>query len=469
MKKTKLSDIHPLDDLPLNKQHWKILTLAAMGVFLDGFDLFIIGVAIPLIIDQWHISLTMAGVIGAAAPLGAIIGAGFLGRFTDRFGRKMMLLFTVLVFVIFNATSALSTGPMMLIITRFLLGVGIGADYPTGSTYVSEIMPAYLRGKMLVGSFSFQALGALSGAAFGLLILYVYPDDNAWRIMLGAGAVPAIILFALRFSLPESPRWLINNGKTKKANKVASKIVGKKVKIKPEKVDNSQPGYLALFKQKYLKRTILTSVPWFLMDVSLYGVVFFTPMIIEQIVSTSSDSFIERDMLATKSAMYLDIFLIIGVFAAFYLVEKWGRIKLQKVGFIGMFIGLLVLAVSNYLGGGAIEQIALFVGFILFNFMVNMGPNPTTYMLPAEIFPTRIRGTGHGFAAATGKVGAAVGIFLLPTMKEAIGLGPTMFIISGTALLGYVITQMLGIETQGKSLDEIDALYDDSTEYKSVE
>jgi len=453
---------HPLDDLPLNIQHWKILTLSAMGVFLDGFDLFIIGVAIPLIIEQWHITLTMAGIIGAAAPVGAIIGAGFLGRFTDKFGRKLMLLFTVLIFMVFNISAAASTGPVMLIVMRFLLGIGIGADYPTGSTYVSEIMPAYLRGKMLVGSFSFQALGAFVGAGLGLVILHFYPHTDAWRYMLGAGAVPAVLLFFLRFSLPESPRWLINRGKTKKANKVASVIAGRKVRLKPEKNNIKNPGYKTLFEKKYIQRTILTTLPWFLMDVSLYGVVFFTPMILAQLITSHSSSFITKDIMATQAAMYLDVFLIIGVFTAFYLIEKWGRIKLQKFGFIGMFVGLVILATSTYMGDNIYSMIALFSGFVIFNFMVNAGPNPTTYMLPAEIFPTKIRATGHGFAAATGKVGAAVGIFILPVLKEYIGLGPTIYIIAGTALLGYLTTHIFGVETKGKSLDDIDQMYDES-------
>ena len=152
-----------LDEAPLSRLHWKIWFLSAMGIFLDGFDLFIIGVALPLISASMDADPWTVGLIGAAAPLGAMVGAFTLGPLTDRFGRKSMYLVDLFIFLVFTALSALAWGPLSLMTFRFLLGVGIGADYPISSSYIVEFMPARLRGKMLIGGFSFQAAGALAG------------------------------------------------------------------------------------------------------------------------------------------------------------------------------------------------------------------------------------------------------------------------------------------------------------------
>lgn len=456
-----------LDDSKFSRHHLKIWFLSAMGVFMDGFDLFIIAVALPLIQHQWHINPAEAGLIAAAAPIGAIFGAGIFGRFTDKMGRRTMLILSVMFFVLFTSLSAFAWSPISLIVFRFLLGIGIGADYPTGSSYVTEMMPKNMRGRMMVASFSFQAIGALIGAALGLVILTNDPSLSAWRWMLGAGVIPAIFVLWLRMSLPESPRWLASKGRMDEARKIVKELTGKEeinfeADEKPKKV-----SYRELFTKELIKKTTLASLPWFLMDISLYGVGLFTPVILAQMALTQDDGFIARGIAAAEGSIYTYLFFVIGCVVCFFLVEKWGRIRLQKLGFIGMTIGLVVLGISTFinpanqliitfgshtLNFGHLQTILLFGGFIFFYFMINMGPNPTTYLLASEVFPTHVRATGHGFASCMGKVGAAVGIFFLPIMKDGLGLGYAIFIIAITALLGYVITALFGIDTRG-SLD----------------
>jgi MFS family permease len=150
-----------------------------MGVFIDGFDLFIMAVALPLISADLNPSAATLGLIGAAALLGAVVGAAVIGRLSDRFGRKILYALDLAFFVVFSVLSALAWDVTSLIVFRFLLGVGVGADYPLSSAYISEFMPARVRGRMLVSGFSFQALGSLTGAAVGLLILLIYPEVDA--------------------------------------------------------------------------------------------------------------------------------------------------------------------------------------------------------------------------------------------------------------------------------------------------
>jgi MFS family permease len=462
---TAASATQAMDNATLSRTHWKVWFLSAMGIFLDGFDLFIIAVALPLLAAKFNTTPAELGLIGASAPIGCILGATVFGRFTDKLGRRMILLVDLLFFVVFAGMSALAWSVESLIFFRFLLGIGIGADYPVSSTYITENMPVRLRGRMLVSGFGFQALGALAGAVIGAIILKLDPQIDAWRWVLGIAVFPAIIILLFRLTLPESPRWLIHKGRHEEASAVASKMTGKQINIEAVAVSSKSSSW-DLFSRRYIKRTILTSLSWFLMDIAFYGVGFFTTIILAAMAFTTQGDFITRATTATHGAAILDIFLVVGIILAILLVDKWGRVKLQALGFFGMAIGLFILAASALLANSPAHLVLVFAGFILFNIMTNMGPNPTTFLLPAELFPTHLRATGHGFASACGKVGAAVGIFFLPVLKALIGLPYTIVILAFACLAGFVLTAALGYETKNKSLDEMERI---ETEMNSAE
>ncbi|MBN1432109.1 MAG: MFS transporter [Methanomicrobiaceae archaeon] len=447
--------------------HWKIWFLSSMGIFLDGFDLFVISIALPLVITQFSPGPVMTGMIGAAAVIGAVFGAAIGGRITDKWGRKAIYIIDLIFFLFFSIMTAMAWDVLSLVIFRLLLGIGIGADYPICASYVSEFMPAKNRGRMLIGAFSFQALGMFTAAGVGLLILLIYPDVIAWRLMLLAGCVPAIIILIFRLKVPESPRWYIEHGQTIKAAEVVKQLMPAKSpeiddiisqeKKYYEKYECKEPrGYGVLFSRKYIKRTILASVPWFSMDIATYGIGVFTPLLIGAMMGSGTEGLttIAIDFLETEGAAFLDIFLILGFLLNIILVERVGRIKLQIIGFSGMIAGLLILATTSF---GPSALLLIMTGFIVFNLLMNMGPNATTFIIPAEIFPTSIRATGHGFAASTAKLGAATGIFLLPVLQAGVGLHTTLVIIAVVCLVGIIVTVLFGIETKGLSLEEIES------------
>ncbi len=456
-----------LDKSPLTKSHWRIWALCAMGVFIDGFDLFIIAVAIPLIAQDLGASKWLLGLIGAAAPMGAILGAAVLGYVTDKIGRKAMYMFDLCIFIVFSALSLVAWDAYSLIAFRFLLGIGIGADYPISSAYIAEFMPAKLRGKMLAGAFSFQALGSVAGAVVGLLVLMAFPSEHCWRLMLGSGIIPALLVMAMRHSAPESPRWLLSKGRTSEAREVVAAVTERDdLVIESEPVASAEPvvspDARTLLTPLFLKRTMLALLPWFLLDIALYAVGTFTPSLISAFGSFQSThhphgarAFIEKDMIATQGAIFLDVFLVIGFALSVFLVERVGRIKLQLFGFLGMTLGLGVLAWAGDLPKSDQSLVMVFVGFAIFNLLVNTGPNATTYLLASELFPTNLRATGHGLASAAGKVGAVIGIFFLPVAIATHGLSTTMAFVAGVGFLGFVVTWILGIETAGASLEDL--------------
>ena len=245
---------------------------------------------------------------------------------------------------------------------------------------------------------------------------------------------------------------------------VATQVAGREITIGESPAIVRETGKTAppprgrlaeLFSRKMLRRTLLSCLPWFLMDVALYGVGIFAPTILASVFSPlegairkhpyrAASSLVFADVMASEGAMALDLFLVVGFLLCIGLIERVGRIRLQLYGFAGMALGLALLAAGAALPGGPQRHLGLiFVGFAMFNLMVNLGPNATTYLLPAELYPTRLRASGHGLAAGCGKVGAVLGIFLLPAMVEKLKLGLTMTILTGACLLGLVVTLRL--------------------------
>ncbi|MFA4826613.1 MAG: MFS transporter [Methanoregula sp.] len=461
-----------MDDSPFTLKHAHIWFLSSMGIFLDGFDLFVLSIALPLIIVQFSATPLEQGIVGAAAVIGAIFGALIGGKLCDRFGRKKVFIADLFIFIIFAVLSAFAWNIESLILFRFLLGVGIGADYPACASYVSEFMPKRIRGRMLIAAFSFQAVGIFVAAGVGLLILALYPSESSWRWMMVAGAVPALVILVLRRGLPESARWHIQRREWKLAVGVVRYMIpdftmkeGIKppvadiVQKKPEK-EPARPSFMSsyaeLFTQKNLQKTILITVPWFFMDFAFYGVGIFSPILIASMLGTHATglNFIAQDFYSTGYTVLLDVFLILGFILNILFVEKLGRIRLQLAGFIGMAAGLFILAAS---ASGSETIIALaFVGFGLFNLLQNWGPNATTFLLPAELFPTRLRATAHGFASGFAKIGAACGIIFVPLMKSSYGVSYTVIIMGIICLIAFVVTWLTRIDMTGRSLEELE-------------
>jgi MFS family permease len=306
-----------------------------------------------------------------------------------------------------------------LTVFRFALGVAVRLDYPIAASYLAEILPSKARGRWLVSAFSLQAFGILLGAAAGVVILLTRPHITSWRIMLGFGLVPALVIIWLRRRVPESPRWLAQNDREQEACEVGRALVGTPVQVTPADKERHEPppeglgAFLQpqLFSQRWRRRTIFTAVPWFLMDIATYGVGIFTPTLLASIaLGGANTTFIADDIASTKGTALLDAFLAVGFALAILLVDRVGRVPLQLTGFAVMTIALCVLAAGTQLPGGANAHLALvMVGFGLFNTFMNLGPNATTFALPAEVFPSEMRSAGHGFAAECDKLGAALG------------------------------------------------------------
>lgn len=454
-----------LDRARFGRLHVRFWLLAALGILLDGFDFFIIGVASPLLAEEFALSDAEKGLVTAAAIIGAIVGAGLLGPLGDKLGRRRIFRFDLLLFIAFSIACVFAWDIWSLIAFRFALGIAIGLDYPIAASYLAEVLPTSGRGRWLVSAFSLQAIGMLLGAVVGVIVLVIAPQLDSWRWMLGFGAIPALIIVLLRRGVPESPRWLAQNGREEEAVEVTEALVGHPVEVTAadrEKRQETPEGIKALvqprlFKRELRRRTAFTATPWFLMDIATYGVGIFTPTLIAAIaVHGANTTFIADDITSTKATAALDVFLPVGFAIAILLVDRVGRVPLQIGGFAGMTLALCLLATVELLAGGGESHLALVaIGFAIFNTCMNAGPNATTYALPAEVFPSEVRAAGHGFAAASAKFGAALGVFLFPILLTDLGTSALLFCIAGCCLLGLAITALLRIEPRGRNLSEL--------------
>src|SRR5881396_135017 len=184
-----------LDESPLKAiQRW-LWVLSTGGTLLDGFVIFALGVAMPLIIAEFHIAPEVVGLIGAALVLGAVFGAGFGGPVADRLGRKRLMLADMIIIVAGAATSALANGAMMLFVGQFLVGVGVGIDFPVSSSYISEVLPKRSRARMMVATIACQSVGMLVAAAITLLLLKNVGSAQSWRLFLAIEGAIALLFF----------------------------------------------------------------------------------------------------------------------------------------------------------------------------------------------------------------------------------------------------------------------------------
>jgi len=460
---------------PMTRMQWLIWGLAAAGKFFEGMVVFMTGVALPLVSKQWGLGEFEHGLVAAASLFGILIGATLLGGLADIYGRKRMFIIEMVLFTIFLVLTCLSPTFIWFVLCLLGIGIALGCDYPTAHMVISESIPSRSRGRLVLSAFGFQAVGALFGTFVGYLILVNHPDLDAWRWMYAAAVIPAVLVLIGRFYITESVHWLFAKGRVEEAQKEAARLLKRepayptKIKLKRKKVPKDgvpvhkpETHYGVLFNKKNRRATILASVPWFLQDLGTYGIGIFTPIILATTVghqrdhATSVADIIQNDILAARGAATIDVLLIVGIVFAVLFADRIGRIRLQILGFFGCALGLLIAALSTHFSGGT-EIVMVFVGFMLFNFMTNMGPNAQTYLIAGEVFPTEVRGKGAGFAASFAKIGAVMTAFLFPVLLADIGTEALLFGLVGTSLIGAWVTWQFRIETSGRNLEELDS------------
>ncbi|WP_430626382.1 MFS transporter [Sulfobacillus thermotolerans] len=410
-----------LNEAPLGLFHLRAVLTAGMGFFTDAYDLFIIGAALVLIKAQWHPSSAMIGLLGSTALIAAF--AAIL--------------------------SAFSPNVLWLLIFRFIMGLGIGGDYPMSAVLMSEFANTKDRGKLVSLVFSMQALGLITGPIVALTLLSsgINPDI-AWRLMLGLGAIPATAVILLRRRMPESPRYLAQvRGADKQAALGLKNFAGNEVGIVDEKEPTRKLSLKEMLSQgRYWRLLLGTAGSWALFDYAYYGNSISLPLVIKSVAPHATD--------VTSIAWSLIIFAVAavpGYILAFMTIDKIGHRRLQWLGFLIMGAAFGVIGIVPNLTHDILPFLLIFG---ISYFFAEFGPNTTTFVLSAEVYPTSVRATGHGFSAGVAKFGAFIGVFAFPLLVKALGLNGTLTITFVFAIVGVLLTLLLP-EPSGRSLEDI--------------
>ena len=450
-KSAKTVSYSALDNAQTNSKHYKITLLSVAGTFLDGYDISIIGVALTIITALSAFSYTNTplgkGLMAASTTIGMLFGALSIGYITDLKGRKFMYLWDMVIFIVFTAAISLSFNFWSLFIFRLILGLAIGADYAIGATIISEFTPKKSRGKFLASDGLAWWVGAAFAFVAGYLLLPL--GSISWRVMFAIGIIPAVAVLVLRRKVPESARWLANNGNITKARESEKMISGRSDILAATR---KKVSFFTLFDKKYIKNTVYFGLAWFFYDVAFYGIGLFTPTILILLGLSHSLSIL-------GSAIFSSI-AIIGSVMCILTVDRWGRRAVTILGFAGMFVSLLVLAIvamqtpTDAFAAGA-TGVIIAAMYILFEVTQSWGMGSTDFVYGQELFPTTIRATGQGWGTSISRIGAILGLTTFPTIVSLYGLGYGLLFFAIAGLLGLILTVTMAPETKNRTLEEL--------------
>jgi MFS transporter, PHS family, inorganic phosphate transporter len=444
-----------LDDSGISRFQLKIMFISGMGFFTDAYDLFVIGIVVYLIKPEWHLTTGQISWLNSATLIASAFGAILFGRIADMLGRKRIYGYEVLILAIGAIASAFSPNLVFLLVCRVILGIGIGGDYPVSATIMSEYSGKRDRGKMVGLVFAMQGLGLVVGPliAAGLLASGM-SNDLTWRILLGIGAIPGLAVFYLRRQIHETPRFALAGGAVQEAQAAITAAMGMSAPEAAQDLKVTPPqsvleGFKDLMRNpRMLKWLIGTSAAWALMDFCYYGNSISTP----EILSLLKPHAAELHNVLIQLAIFA-VFALPGYFVAIALMDRTGRRAIQILGFVMMALAFLAIGLIPGVTKAVVPFVLLYgVSY----FFTEFGPNTTTFVYPAEIFPVEVRTTGHGISAGAGKVGAFIGAYMFPVfLASSLGMRGAMVIAGVVALLGAVVTAWLLPEPKGRSLEDL--------------
>jgi putative MFS transporter len=424
--------------LPYTRKHTQVLLGSGTGWALDAMDVGLISFVGLAIAQQWDLSRTEQSWLLSIGFVGMAVGATFGGMLADRYGRRTVFALTLLVYGVATGASALVTGLAMLLVLRFLVGLGLGAELPVASTLVSELSPARIRGRLVVVLESFWAVGWILAALVGYFV--VPASEQGWRWAFALGMVPAVYAVVVRWGLPESPLFLERRGRTEEAEAVVRSFERSAGVGSPESgplppSPPRTPGQL--WSPAYRRRTLGIWLVWFMVNFSYYGAFIWLPTLLYAQGFDLVRSF--------GYTLIITLAQLPGYAVAAVLVETWGR----RPTLATFLLGSAVSAVLFGMSGEVWQIIAAGCAMSFFN----LGAWGALYAITPEIYPTSVRASGAGAAAGFGRIASIVAPLLVPVVLAAWG-SPALFVLFALAfLLGAAAALLLLPEQAGDVLD----------------
>jgi len=437
-----------LDEQRFSAFHWRALLVTGLGVFCDGYDISSISLVLGPALRAYHVSAhdvpNMKGWLTASALVGSMLGALVFGLLAQK-GRKRFYGFDSMILGLAALGQAFMPSVWALVACRFILGVGVGADYVLSPTIMAEHANRADRGKAIgLGFGTMWPIGALCAALFKLLLdSFHVPDDLVWKIVLAGGAVPALGVLYFRRAMPESARYLARVANDSAKAQVVMAEVSGMASAPPPAID-TRP-FLQVLRQ-HAGHILAGAVLWMIYDLVVYAAILFGPDII-------------AENLGMKPAIYqimTELIFVIppSILMSWFLLDRFGRKPTQVWGFVAGAVTLGIFAWMRATPG--ISALAAYLVYGLFN-IAQTGPGLVSGagVYGVELAPTRIRSVAQSITVVGGRIGAAASGFVFPNMIAHFGFEITMFSLAGLSLLGGLLSQVLVPETSSRSLEDI--------------
>lgn len=439
-----------VDENPTQTKTFLLILIALGGIFLEAYDLTILGTATDQLTNEFKLSPVELSIIMTIMPFGGMLGALIGGLYTDRFGRKLMFLIDLILLIISAIGAALSPNPTCLFIFRFLMGIGIGIDVPIAFSFISELSNFKARGRNVNYWQVFWYIATTSSALIVILLYKLGTGNMLWRWSVAIGALIAFIVLVLRLAfLKESPMWAAKNLPLKESAKILENIYN--VKIVIEQTDTQEANQLKkvplriLFNKTYLPRTILSCVIKTTQSLEYYAVGLYIPLIAVFIMG-------EGKLESLEGTALINLAGILGGFIGAQLTFKVGTRKLSIVGFMIVMFSMLIIGLTY--GHVPMWFIACLIALFILGHSAGPGSNGMT--MGALSYPTVLRGLGSGFVEGSSRLGSMVGTFIFPIILSSLGLSKTMLILMLCPLIGLITAMLIKWEPIGRNIEQED-------------
>lgn len=438
-----LSRNQRLDRLPINRAHKKLLVASGIGWAFDAMDVGLVSFVVAAIAADPHFQLTLSerSWVLSIGFVGMAIGAALGGFLADRIGRKTVFTATLVIFGIASAGMALSMTLLVLLVARFVIGLGLGAELPVASTLISEFSPAVHRGRMTVLLESFWAIGWIVAAAIGY---YVIPNtgDWGWRWALLIGAAPLLYAIVARIHIPESVRYLESKGlddRAEAAVRYFESAGGVAPVASPRQAPLRRIPARALFDRRFRGRTAAIWMTWFFVNFAYYGAFTWMPSLLTEQFGSLTSSF--------GYSLVIALAQLPGYFLAAWLVEVWGRRRT-----LCTFLAVSAIAALLFSQANSVPQV---LGFGMLLSAANLGAWGVLYAITPEIYPTRLRAAAAGAAASVGRLAAIAAPLLVPLfLKLGNGEKTLTFVVFCVAFALACLSALMLPERKGEQLED---------------
>ncbi|QFQ01782.1 Putative niacin/nicotinamide transporter NaiP [Corynebacterium urogenitale] len=436
-----------LDQLPLTRKHGKLLGASGIGWAMDAMDVGLISFIMAALTAHWGLNATQTSWLASIGFLGMALGAALGGLLADKFGRRQIFAATLLIYGLATGASALAGSLAVLMIFRFIVGLGLGAELPVASTLISEFSPRTVRGRMVVLLEAFWAIGWILAAIIGTFV--VSASDNGWRWALALGCIPALYSVVVRWGMPESVRYLESRGRHEEAESAVRSFENSPPlasnKITRQGDNPAQQTHTGhdkgietahgIWDRLLAKRTAALWIVWFCINFSYYGAFIWIPSLLHAQGYTLVKSF--------TFTLIITLAQLPGYAVAAYLIERWGRRNT-----LATFLAGSALSAAAYGFASSDWQIIVAGCFLSF---FNLGAWGALYAIGPELYPTTLRGTGTGAAAGFGRVASILAPLAVPPLL-ALGGTNLLFAVFGTAFAAAALAAYTLPEQKGKVL-----------------